>query len=170
LPKGFFALLPKRIASEPAMSTKTLAQMLQKDLINATNLENLLRLEREQLEQRNIAALSALLLQKAEILADIELNDDHRRKLLASAGLPADNRHLHDYCKDIGLDALYEQLQQQFRKCAELTDINGAIVHRSRLNNRQILDILQGKNAQSSVYTSHGDTNKTSESRALAKA
>jgi flagellar biosynthesis/type III secretory pathway chaperone len=152
------------------MSTKTLAQMLQKDLINATNLENLLRLEREHLEKRDIASLSTLLLQKAEILADIELNDDNRRKLLASSGLPTDNRQLRDYCIDTGLDVLYEQLQQQLRKCAELTGINGAIVHRSRLNNRQILDILQGKNAQSSVYTSHGDTHKTSESKALAKA
>ena len=77
---------------------------------------------------------------------------------------------LRDYCDKAGFGTLYEALQRRLKTCADLTDINGAIVHRSRLSNRHVLDIMQGKSAQSSVYTSQGGTNKQIATRAIAKA
>lgn len=153
------------------MGDTTVHLLLEKDLQNTMNLENLLRAEREQLECRDIGALSKTLIVKAEILAAIEHNDEARRKILASSGYPADNQGLKQYCTDSeqGVDAL-EALHLQLRKCAELTDLNGAIVHRSRINTRQVLDIMQGKTKQSGLYTSQGGTKKTTESRAIAKA
>ncbi len=152
------------------MSDTSFHSLLQKDLQNADQLAALLKQEREQLVARNIDELNRILMEKAQLLAEIERNDDTRRKMLASFGHSVDNQALRDYCQKAGFGALHEQLQLKLKACAELTDINGAIVHRSRLSNRHVLDILQGKTGQTSVYTSHGGTHKQSESRALAKA
>lgn len=152
------------------MSDISFKSLLEKDLQNADALCAVLQREREQLAARDIDALNALLMEKAQLLADIERNDDSRRKMLASFGHSADNQALREYCNEAGFGALHEELQHKLKNCAELTDINGAIVHRSRLSNRHVLDIMQGKSAHASVYTSHGGTNKQTESRAIAKA
>lgn len=145
-------------------------QLLEKDLINTTNLENLLQKEREQLQQRDIGALSNTLMEKAQLLADIEANDDARRKILASFDKSVDNGGLREYCKEEGMGDLYQELLRSLQQCSDLTNINGAIVHRSKLSNRHMLDIMQGKSSQPSVYTNHGDASTTSDSRAIAKA
>lgn len=152
------------------MSATSMRQLLEKDLINATNLENLLLGEREQLEKRDIGALSNTLIEKAQLLADIEANDDTRRKLLASVNQAADNNGLREYCKQEGMEVLYKDLLKSLQQCSDLTNVNGAIVHRSKLSNRHMLDIMQGKSSQPSVYTNHGDARKTADSRAIAKA
>lgn len=153
------------------MADLTLHDLLEKDLQNTVDLENLLRAERAQLEARDIGALSRTLIEKAEVLAAIEQNDEARRKLLVQQGYPADNKGMRRFCfeSEHGV-ALYDQLREQIAQCAALTNINGAIVHRSRLNTRHVLDILRGKGTQSSLYTSVGGTNNTSGTRALAKA
>jgi len=145
-------------------------QLLEKDLINTTNLENLLRTEREQLQTRDIGALSNTLIEKAQLLADIESNDDARRKILASFDKSVDNSGLREYCKEVGMLALYKDLLHSLQQCSDLTNINGAVVRRSKLNNRHMLDLMQGKSSQPSVYTNHGDASTTSDSRAIAKA
>ena len=145
-------------------------QLLEKDLINTTNLETLLQKEREQLQKRDIGALSNTLIEKAQLLADIEVNDDARRKILASFDKSVDNGGLRAYCKEEGLGDLYQELLRSLQQCSDLTNINGAIVHRSKLSNRQMLDIMQGKSSQPSVYNNHGDASTTSDSRAIAKA
>ncbi len=153
------------------MADLTLHDLLEKDLQNTVDLENLLRAERAQLESRDIGALSRILIEKAEVLAAIEQNDEARRKLLVQQGYPADNQGMRRFCSESPRGvSLYDQLREQIAQCAALTNINGAIVHRSRLNTRHVLDILRGKGTQSSLYTSAGGTNKTSETRALAKA
>lgn len=152
------------------MSDISFKSLLEKDLLNADALAALLQSEREQLATRDIDALNRILMEKAQLLAEIERNDDSRRKMLASFGHSADNQALREYCNTAGFGALHEELQRKLKTCAELTDINGAIVHRSKLSNRHVLDILQGKSAHASVYTSHGGTNKQTESRAIAKA
>mgnify|MGYP001581475856 CR=1 FL=1 len=153
------------------MADLTLHDLLEKDLQNTVDLENLLRAERAQLESRDIGALSRILIEKAEVLAAIEQNDEARRKLLVQQGYPADNQGMRRFCSESPRGvSLYDQLREQIAQCAALTNINGAIVHRSRLNTRHVLDILRGKGTQSSLYTSAGGTNKTSETRALARA
>ncbi len=152
------------------MNKDSMQQLLEKDLINSAKLENLLRCEREQLEQRNIGALNETLIEKAQLLADIEANDHARQKILASFGDSTDNRALRDYCSQNGMESLYKDLLKSLQQCSDLTNINGVIVHRSRLNNRHLLDIMQGKSSQPSVYTSQGDSSSSANSRAIAKA
>lgn len=152
------------------MSEKAFQSLLEKDLHNAESLVTLLQSERAQLASRDIDALNRILMEKAQLLADIERNDDSRRKMLASFGHSAENQALSDYCNNVGFGAMYQALQRSLKTCAELTDINGAIVHRSRLSNRHVLDIMQGKSTHASVYTSQGGTNKQTETRAIAKA
>ena len=152
------------------MSNASMQLLLEKDLHNAAQLETLLRAERMQLESRNIGALSQTLIEKAEVLAQIEANDEARRKLLASFQKSTDNSGLRDYCQQEGLGDLYRDLLRSLQHCADLTNINGAIVHRSKLNNRHMLDILQGKTSQPGVDDHRGDASTTSDSRAIAKA
>jgi len=152
------------------MSKDSMQQLLEKDLINSSKLENLLRCEREQLEQRNIDALNETLIEKAQLLAGIEANDHARQKILASFGQSTDNGALKEYCAQNGLEALYKDLLKSLQQCSDLTNVNGAIVHRSKLNNRRLLDIMQGKSAQPGLYTSHGDSSTSSNSQAIAKA
>ena len=153
------------------MSANTLHTLLQDDLQNATELEAILREERSQLASRDIEALNKTLMQKAELLAKIENNDSARKNILNAANYPANNEGMKKYCQDNGADeSIFDQLQSKLRQCSELTDINGAIVHRSRMNTRQVLAILQGKVARSSLYTIQGGTNESTESTAIAKA
>ncbi|MDP2139349.1 MAG: flagellar protein FlgN [Gammaproteobacteria bacterium] len=153
------------------MSDQNLHKLLEKDLQNALNLENLLRAERAQLESRDIGALTRTLSEKAEVLAAIERNDESRRSMLKALGLPNDSQGMRQYCAASAEGpALYDELRQRISLCAGLIEINGAIVHRSRLNTRQVLDILQGKAAQADLYTRKGNNNRTAESRAIAEA
>ncbi len=152
------------------MSDSVMQGLLEKDLSNASRLENLLETERRLLEKRDIGALNQLLMEKAQLLADIESNDDARRKLLASFGKSDNNTGLRDYCTQVGIGDLYKDLLRALQHCAELTNINGAIVHRSKLNNRHMLDIMQGKSADTSLYTQRGDASTSSDTRAIARA
>lgn len=152
------------------MSNASMQALLEQDLYNASQLEDLLRCERSQLETRDIGALSQTLIDKAQLLAQIEANDDARRKLLASLRKSTDNSGLRDYCQQEGLSDLYRNLLKSLQHCTDLTNINGAIVHRSKLNNRHLLDILQGKTSQPGVYDQRGDASTTSDTRAIAKA
>ncbi|MCB1649121.1 MAG: flagellar protein FlgN [Pseudomonadales bacterium] len=152
------------------MSNASMQALLEQDLYNASQLENLLRSERHQLESRDIGALSQTLIDKAQLLAQIEANDDARRKLLASLRKCADNNGLRDYCQQEGLGELYQKLLTSLQHCTDLSNINGAIVHRSKLNNRHLLDILQGKTSQPGVYDQRGDASTTSDTRAIARA
>jgi flagellar biosynthesis/type III secretory pathway chaperone len=161
---------PRVAYGEFLMSATSMQQLLEKDLLNTHNLENLLRSERVQLEKRDIGALSNTLIEKAQLLANIEANDDARRKLLASLHKSDDNSGLREYCEQEGLQDLYRDLLNSLRQCSDLTTINGAIVHRSKLSNRHLLDIMQGKTSQPGVYTAQGDASSTSDSRAIAKA
>jgi flagellar biosynthesis/type III secretory pathway chaperone len=156
---------------EQLMSANTLHRLLQDDLQNTLELEALLREERQQLAQRDINNLNKTLMLKAELLAKIENNDAARKKILDAEGYPVNNEGMKQFCLDHAADAsVFDDLQTKLRQCAELTDINGAIVHRSKMNTRQVLDILQGKVARSSIYTNQGGTNEASESTAIGKA
>lgn len=149
----------------------SLAQLLEDDLQTTGILETLLRSERTLLETRDITALNALLLEKAQLLASIENNDEARKALLLEAGYDASPQGMLQYCNQSEQDAaLYAELRAQLQRCAELTDLNGAIVHRSRMNTRQALDILRGKTITEDLYTNQGDARRTTESRALGKA
>jgi flagellar biosynthesis/type III secretory pathway chaperone len=156
---------------EQLMSANTLHRLLQDDLQNTLELEALLREERQQLAQRDINNLNKTLMLKAELLAKIENNDSARKKILDAEGYPVNNAGMKQFCLDHAADAsVFDDLQTKLRQCAELTDINGAIVHRSKMNTRQVLDILQGKVARSSIYTNQGGTKEASESTAIGKA
>ncbi|MDX1489648.1 MAG: flagellar protein FlgN [Pseudohongiellaceae bacterium] len=153
------------------MSATALHHLLQQDLDNTTDLIALLREERSLLAKRDIENLNGTLMRKAELLAKIESNDAQRKNILATEGYAVSNEGMKQFCIDNAADeTIFDKLQANIRQCSELTDINGAIVHRSRMNTRQVLDILQGKVAGSSTYTSQGGTNKASESTAIAKA
>ena len=102
------------------MSDKSIQSLLEKDLHNAESLAALLLSERDQLASRDIDALNKTLMEKAQLLAAIEGNDDSRRKMLASFGRSADNNSLRDYCDKAGFGTLYEALQRRLKTCADL--------------------------------------------------
>ena len=82
------------------MAELTLHDLLEKDLQNTVDLQSLLRAERTQLEARDIGALSRTLIEKAELLAAIEQNDEARRKLLVLHGYPLDNKGMRRFCAE----------------------------------------------------------------------
>lgn len=162
------------------MAFALISKLLQQDLNNARQLLALLQEERAELEKRNVKALDDILARKATLLADMENNDQARRKHLDEAGYPVTRDGLLDYCEqldqqqgELGRDAdsaLLTQCQRLFEElkaCRELTEINGTIVSRSRHNNSRLLDILRGKTMQSDTYSPDGDTGKQQHSRPL---
>ncbi len=168
------------------MSIATIRTLLAEDLQKTALLVELLGEEKQQLEQRELEALSSILHRKAQLLATIEASSTACQQFLAEAGFAGDRQGLLDCCQEVdrieaqGSDAsaqsrasavaLFEQLQQNLQHCRDLNLVNAAIVHRSKLNTGKLLDILRGKTDSNTLYNPVGDTSNHGESRPLGSA
>ncbi|MDT8428274.1 MAG: flagellar protein FlgN [Pseudomonadales bacterium] len=152
------------------MTADTISTLIENDLANTEQLSQLLKNERLQLETRNLEALQSLLQQKTELLASIERNGKACKNLLQQAGFPGTRQGMKEYCQQLGLEDSFTALQDNLRKCKELTLINGAIVHRSRINTLKIIDILRGIPTGAGLYTHAGESAHATEFRSLGNA
>lgn len=140
------------------MNPSAVTTLLSQDLENAQALEELLLEERTLLERRELSALNELLERKANVLVEIERNEESRRRQLQEAGFSADREGLQAWCEQEQAAQQLEQLRERLRSCNELTSINGAIVHRSRSSTRQVLEILRGRTLLPGLYDREGNT------------
>lgn len=158
------------------MSNQDLQQLLESDRSQLDTLAELLLAEKNCLEQRDLEQLNTLLNQKQTVLASIENNDHTRRKLLAQAGVPADQTSLQNLKRLLGKSGnndytqLLESIENRLQQCRELSETNSIIVHRSRLNTQRALGILRGPATLAGLYTSHGSTLGGNEQRDLGSA
>lgn len=155
---------------DDAMTTDEIPALIESDLANTQALCQLLQEERQQLEARNLEALQHLLLQKTRLLAAIESNGNSCKSLLQQAGFPGTRQGMSEYCRQLDLTVPFTALQDSLRKCKELTLINGAIVHRSKINTMKIIDILRGIPTGSGLYTHAGESAHATEFRSLGNA
>ena len=159
------------------MSSSELQNLLEKDRTQLDMLARLLLDEKACLEKRDLEQLNVLLQQKQQVLTAIEQDDHARRQLLAKAGLkenqtslPELRRLLSKSTDYTALVELIESVEKRLLHCRELTEINSAIVHRSRINTQRTLGILRGPSALQGLYTSHGATSGNNEKRDLGSA
>lgn len=159
------------------MSSSELQNLLEKDRTQLDMLAKLLLDEKACLEKRDLEQLNVLLQQKQQVLTAIEQDDHARRQLLAKAGLKENQTSLPELRRLLSkspdytaLVELIESVEKRLLQCRELTEINSAIVHRSRINTQRTLGILRGPSALQGLYTSHGATSGNNEKRDLGSA
>ena len=158
------------------MHDHTLLELLQSDLTNTGKLEKLLKVEREQLESRDIESLNTTLGEKSRILAQIEKNEHQRQELLTEAGYVEGNQKRAEFYATLQSPfcekclETFESLKQLIEKCKLMNDVNGAIVHRSKSSSAQVLRILRGQIGKTDLYTNRGNTNTDNQSRPIAEA
>jgi len=150
---------------------QTFQALLQADLENTSALLALMDQERSYLETRNLEAMNKLIMEKAQVLARIEKNDDLRRDLLKHANFPNSKQGIDNFILSLtGPGAAscskdFEQLQVALRKCQEINTVNGIITNRSRKRTQQSMDIIRGITGQETVYTKQGSKDKDSNSK-----
>lgn len=159
------------------MISTELQKLLEKDRTQLDALAQLLQEEKRCLEQRDLDKLTTLLQNKQTLLAAIEQDDHARRQLLGKAGLKAEQLNLPNLRLILSkspdyqaLAELVESVENRLKHCRELTEINSAIVHRSRINTQRTLGILRGSESLTALYTSHGATQGNNEKRDLGSA
>jgi flagella synthesis protein FlgN len=158
------------------MNNNDLQHLLEDDRQQLGHLLEVLQAERKALESRDLDTLSTLLTEKQTLLARIGTNDHDRRQLLRGAGVPPERTSLAQLklllrnSTDPGVTTLLDTIEQLVTSCRELTETNGIIVHRSRLNTEKALNILRGNQPVSTLYTSHGNTQGGSIKRDLGNA
>lgn len=159
------------------MSSTELQKLLEKDRTQLDMLAQLLLEEKSCLEKRDLEQLNVLLQKKQQILTSIEHDDHARRQLLAKAGLKDNQTSLPKLRQLLGkspdyavLVELIENVENRLLRCRELTEINSAIVHRSRISTQRTLGILRGPDSHHGLYTSHGATTGNNEKRDLGSA
>jgi len=153
-------------------------ELLHADLENTSQLLVLMARERKHLETRDLDAMSQLILEKAQVLAKIEKNDDQRRKLLAQANYPNTKDGINSYIENLPQAMAtscakdFEQLQIALVKCQEINTINGIVTNRSKKRTTQSMDIIRGIAKRDTLYTKKGSTDKdgSSTSRPISEA
>jgi len=138
------------------------------DLAAVRTLRELLLEERAALTRREPDALNAVVQRKLACLAELQQNEDARKRLLA--------RHRgSDWAALLGtldpaLAAPWEALRADLRQVAELNRVNERIVARTRRGTERLLSMLRGQFDPVGVYDRSGHTRAYGDNRPITSA
>lgn len=148
-----------------------LGQLLQRDGDVSRQLLELLREEREVLEQRDYPRFEALVPAKKNLIEQLERHRDVRRQHLRQMGFDSDTDALRGAQRDApAVAATWEQAAVLWRECQHASGINDQISRRTRIVVEQILDTLRGQHSQSTIYDASGGADRSSSGRTLGSA
>ncbi len=159
-----------------AITVPAVQELLNSDLSQATRLAELLKAERQQLEQRDSEKLRATVEAKLLLLQDMEKNEITRRNLIQLNGHKDDPitgwSQLLDELQpnnDNHLQSTWAKIKTQLAECEKLNQINNKIVNRTQKSVGRLLSILKGQNEPAEVYSKKGQTQRTGNRRSLAQ-
>lgn len=139
-------------------------------------LKNLLDLEYQALQQRNLEQLQALVEQKTEALQQLEENNQTRNQLFISAGITPDKAGLQAFKAElnetdaIAFSTLWNELEKVLLQVNDKNKRNELIITRNSRNLEQLLSILRGQNQKNTLYDQSGEKGNYSAQNSLGKA
>ena len=163
--------MEKSIANDRGLKQKV-HSLIQQDLATSQRLLDLLRQERQALQERHYSDLVTLLEEKAKAL---DLLDQHARKrmdLLTEAGLtPSDAgwSQLLDALSDPRILDDWRTLLDAVRDCRHSNIVNGTMVARGRQTLGRLLTILRGQVSIPELYNHNGVAQSNNNSHTVIK-
>jgi flagella synthesis protein FlgN len=156
------------------LNSHNLKTMIAQDSSAITELKALLLHEREQLEQRELGELPAIVARKDQLLESIAISAKQREAMMQSIGLKPNSASWEKLLEsnDSTRELLepWRALMVEFSECKTLNEINGKMIGRSRQILGQLLNLIRGQVAAPQLYTNTGTTTGGGGSRCVAEA
>lgn len=131
--------------------------------------------ERLCLEENRFKDLKAISVKKEACLSKISRHEHHIQQLCEQHDIEY-NAEAVDQLLLISGDSEHHQVEiiqaykTRLSQCNDLNNINGRIIHRSRLNAASLLELLKGAAKQEQTYSVKGKKNTEGLHRSIAKA
>ncbi|ODN66565.1 flagella synthesis protein FlgN [Methylophaga muralis] len=140
-----------------------LRSVLQSELNVATQLTELLAVEREALALSDIDTISNINTQKQPLIMKLEQHGRQRDALLTTSGFPAGKQGLEAFIDNqneddgVALNQLIKSLKVIAKNCQQRNQINGGIVSINRQYLQRAISVLRGRDPESSAYGPGGE-------------
>ncbi|MBV1873249.1 MAG: flagellar protein FlgN [Gammaproteobacteria bacterium] len=131
--------------------------------------------ERRCLEENRFKDLKAISVKKEACLSKISRHEHHIQQLCEQYDIEY-NAEAVDQLLLISGDSEHHHVENiqdyktRLSQCNDLNNINGRIIHRSRLNAASLLELLKGAAKQEQTYSVKGKKNTEGLHRSIAKA
>lgn len=148
--------------SLPTVSTPTLTQHIDQDLQICNNLLQLLKAERQALDERNFALLEEIIYQKSTALQSLERSADQRAAWLRDNPTAAPDAALEDQWTALltqsapQLVTRWESLRTLLAECQAANDVNGRLLSRKQATYAQLLKVMRGQTESANLYSPKG--------------
>ena len=123
--------------------------MLQQQLGQLARLQAVLLQEQAALQQRDGDALSAIDVEKQQLVSDLDGLSRNLTGELQAAGHGSDKGTLHTFITaEATLQPLWQQLEAALLACRKQNQVNGILLEKGRQQTQQLLSILLGGPSQ----------------------
>ncbi|MEE8058878.1 MAG: flagellar protein FlgN, partial [Pseudomonadales bacterium] len=124
------------------------------DIPVTAELLDLLQRERKILEERKYDDFQQIISNKQHLLAQLENHANTRQHLIQQAGFANESNLLSAAEEQApAVASALRQLDEQWRRCQKLNEINERIAKRTKLVVGHILDLMRGKTGETRLYT-----------------
>ncbi|CAM3101364.1 flagellar biosynthesis protein FlgN [Pseudomonas floridensis] len=155
------------------MQDTILLQMINDDMVPATQLRELLQAESLILHGRDMGEMEHVLAQKQALVILLEQHGRRRSQVLTGLGLPANRQGLEQLAShsDIGEQLLTtaDALNALIAECQALNERNGSLIQLQQVSTAHQLRILNGGDTPT-LYDSRGSTAGRARPRPLSQA
>ncbi len=151
--------------------------LLQQQIYGTELLEQILKIESDNLVKRNYDAIQKLNQKKSEQSIAIEVLSQQQRQLLERSGFSYSPEGMNEFVGNLApasatqLQKKQQQLQMVLERCQKLNMINGNIIAANKHTTETALAILRGQRTpESLVYSAGGHAVISSPSKPVIKA
>ncbi len=156
--------------SDPAVTRKQVAGLLQEHQQTLASLSELLSTETDSLKVRQPAEMELLAENKLALAQHIEQFGEQLIGLLTSRGLVANAENFRRFMADIDLSDAWLNSVRLLSDCQQHNALNGGLIEASLANTDRIQDILHGHSGNSRLYGASGKFDHPAGISAIAKA
>lgn len=156
------------------MQPTELLQQLADDITTASSLLELIDLEFQALNTRDLEQLGDILAQKQPLVAQLSQHGTERSKILTERGLPSTRESLarlsQSPAERARLVSLATTLEENLERCKQSNERNGRFINTHQIALDSMLCVLRGTPKTPTLYDRTGSTEKTGRQRSLSQA
>ena len=138
------------------MNPAKAAEILNLYIRQSHELLNALRAEYASFRANDISGFEAATSLKLDLSATIQTTERQLYQTLEQDGYPADQAGLNQYVDGLGLQNKYKILMATSKDCQKQNQINARMVNLATVQTQQFLNLLQGREPGTSLYSAAG--------------
>ena len=151
-----------------------LLEQLTEDVASARALLELINLEFQALNVRDLEQIQELLTRKQPLIAQLEFHGNERAALLRARNLPVSRQGLQKFFEQTEQRSqaltLTDTLEYLLAACRQANDRNGRAINTTQAAITYMLGILRGTAKTPALYDRWGSAEKTGRQRSLSQA